>query len=108
MVAATEVGESLGLLLLAVLLIGLAVLPGCVAYLRPSWIRAIVGLGVVLALALLISGGFGDTGDMDRTGSVELGALWGITILGIWVAGARAGLRIRRRRITRNAESSSA
>ena len=108
MVAVVEVGEYLGLVLLAAVLIGLAVLPGLVAYLRPSWIRAIVGCGVVLPLALFISGWFRDTGDMDRTGFVELGALWGLTVLGIWVWGARAGVRIRRRRNTRSAESSSA
>ena len=76
-------------------LLAVAIVPGLIAFLRPSWIWAVLGVGVVLAFAAWSRGWYGDTGDMSRSGTVILLGLYGIVILVAWIVGAMCGALLR-------------
>lgn len=81
---------------LGAIAIGVGALPGLVAFLRPAWMRAIVGFGAALSLAVWAGGWFGDTGDMDRAGTIALMGLYALAVLIAWTGGALLGRRLRR------------
>jgi hypothetical protein len=103
MVAA--VGESNWELLgLGLSFVVLALVPGLVSFLRPSWVRIVVVVGVIAAAAIWVSAGFfGGTGEMDRIDDVLLTGMWVVVMLGLWSMGAWMGQRLRRRRTERAA-----
>ena len=87
---------------LAAALVGVAIVPCLVSFLRPSWIRAIVVFGAIVALTLWIPSWFGElAGDADRAAVVLITGVWAIVVLGLWLLGASTGLRFRRRRTAR-------
>jgi hypothetical protein len=77
--------------------LGLAALPGLVAFVRPSWTRGVIGVGVALALPLWAFGWFGGTGDMDRAGLILLMGFWAFALLVAWSGGALLGRYVKRR-----------
>jgi hypothetical protein len=94
---AEVVGSSVVLVVLGAALLAVAIVPGLIAFLRPSWIWAILGVGVVLAFAVWSRGWYGDTGDMSRSGTVILLGLYGIVILVAWIVGGTCGAQLRHR-----------
>jgi hypothetical protein len=77
--------------------IGVAVLPGLVAFARPPWMRAVIGVGAALSLAVWAVGWVGGTGDMDREGTIALMGFYALAALIAWTVGALLGRRLKRR-----------
>ncbi len=104
-----EVGESSTVfLILGGFALGVMLVPGVAAFLRPSWFRWIVIIGVVLSFAESMGGWFGDTGDMDRASTVVLMGIYGFLTLMLWVIGAASGRAIRLWRNRRRPDSQPA
>lgn len=104
-----EVGESSTVfLILGGFALAVVLVPGVVAFLRPSWIWAILGVGFVLSFAESMLGWFGDTGDMDREGTVALMGIYAFVTLVLWVVGASSGRAIRLRRNRRRPDTQPA
>jgi hypothetical protein len=100
------VGESsVVFVVLGAALLTVAIVPGLIAFLRPSWLWAILGVGVVLALAVWSGAWYGDTGDMSRSGTVIVVGLCAIVILVAWIVGATCGALLRHRSLERRSGS---